>query len=158
MPRQSTRDEEWLATQCTLICAKAAAAPLHDRKSTITREIRALNCSDTLKIALETMVLTMENTVVEASGNRDKYFGFGFGVVFIVAILVLAIQFPNPTPFQYLVFRVVLSLAAAGIGGVLSGFLTVVFSHAKKPWLQAGGALAVFIVVYMLNPAKLVVQ
>jgi len=76
---------------------------------------------------------------------------FSFGVVFIVAIMTIAILRPNPTAFEYTVFRIVIALAAAGIGAILPGFLDVSF----KKWLRAGGALAVFAVVYFFAPAAL---
>lgn len=78
---------------------------------------------------------------------------FGFGVVFVSILLILAISFSNPTPFQYLVFKTVLSLAAAGIAAMIPGFLQVNIAT----WLRAGGALAVFVVVYFYNPAQLLV-
>jgi len=74
-----------------------------------------------------------------------------FGLVFIVALLVLAVAFPRLTPFQYTVFRVVLALAAAGVAAMIPGFLEV----RVATWLRAGGALAVFAVVYFYNPAAL---
>jgi hypothetical protein len=82
----------------------------------------------------------------------QKIVAFGFGVVFVISLLVLAVFFPAPTSFQYLVFRTVLSLAAAGIASMIPGFLEINISA----WLRAGGALAVFAVVYFNNPAQLV--
>lgn len=53
-----------------------------------------------------------------------------------------------------MVFKTALALAAAGIAAMLDGFLEV-----RLPdWLKAGGALAVFVVVYFWNPASYVVQ
>lgn len=78
---------------------------------------------------------------------------FAFGIVFVVTLLVLAIKFPNPTLFQYLVFKVVLSLAAAGVAAMIPGFLSLTIPG----FIQAGGALAVFVMVYFYNPAALVV-
>ena len=75
-----------------------------------------------------------------------------FGIAFLLALGVLALFVPHPTPFQYLVFRVVLALAAAGVAAMLPGFLEVNIPN----WLRAGGALAVFVVVYFYNPAALV--
>ena len=69
---------------------------------------------------------------------------FAFGATFVTALLVRAVVFPEPTPFQYTVFRIVLALAAAGI----AAFKTIV---------RAGGALAVFVIVYFFSPAGLVV-
>jgi hypothetical protein len=76
---------------------------------------------------------------------------FAFGVVFVTALLVLAVKFPEPTSFQYMVFRIVLALAAGGVGAMIPGFLKV----EVKPGIRAGGALAVFVIVFFFNPAKL---
>ncbi|UCG58469.1 MAG: hypothetical protein JSU70_02970 [Phycisphaerales bacterium] len=84
--------------------------------------------------------------------NNQKLVAFAFGVAFVIALLVLAIAFPDPTPFQYTVFRVVLSLAAAGVGAIIPGLL-----EAKAAtWIRASGALAVFVIVYFYSPAALV--
>jgi len=75
-----------------------------------------------------------------------------FGVAFVVVMLVIAVLFPRPTVFQVFVFRVVLALAAAGVAAMIPGFLNVELGNA----IRAGGAIAVFIVIYFLNPASLV--
>lgn len=84
----------------------------------------------------------------------QRYVAFSFGVVFVVTLLVLAITFPSPTPFQYMVFRLVLSLAAAGVAAMIPGFIAVQVGE----WARAGGALAVFVLSYFYNPAALVVE
>jgi hypothetical protein len=76
---------------------------------------------------------------------------FTFGAIFVTALLVLAVKFPEPTSFQYMVFRIVLALAAGGVSAMIPGFLKV----EVKPGVRAGGALAVFVVVFFFNPAKL---
>jgi uncharacterized integral membrane protein len=150
--------EAWLAAECDRLCARAAAIPIDQRNKYIDKQIMTLPVSDVLKTALQNMMSVKEITTRESMGAKEKVAGYVFGVVFVLIILILAIFIPNPTAFQYFVFRVVLSLAAAGVGGVLSGFLTVVFGNGAKPWLQAGGGLAVFAVVYLVNPAKLAVD
>jgi hypothetical protein len=75
-----------------------------------------------------------------------------FGVAFMIVMLVMSFARPDPTSFQYLVFRVALALAGAGVAAIFLGFIEVTFGK----WLRAGGALAVFAVVYFLNPAQLV--
>jgi hypothetical protein len=84
---------------------------------------------------------------------EDKHWGliaaFAFGAVFVSAILIISLFRPNPTPFEYTVFRIIIALAAAGIGAILPGFLVVKF----KNWLRASGALALFIIVYFFAPA-----
>ncbi|WP_181150030.1 tetratricopeptide repeat protein [Ensifer aridi] len=77
---------------------------------------------------------------------------FAFGVVFVCSLLLFAIFFPVPTPFQEFVFRVVLSLAAAGVAAVLPGILNIRINS----FVTAGGSLAVFCVVFWFNPPQLV--
>lgn len=86
--------------------------------------------------------------------NIQKLLAYVFGVVFIVVMLIIAIFIPEPKPFQYLVFRIVLSLAIAGVAAMIPGFLEVEISN----YLRAGGALAVFIIVYSSNPVNLVTE
>ena|SRR5438477_12604636 len=75
--------------------------------------------------------------------------------IFVVALLILAIVIPNPTAFQYWVFRVILALAAAGVGAALPGFITLAIPIWLKGSLHAGGALALFALVYLVNPPQL---
>ena len=86
------------------------------------------------------------------SKRLQQLLAFLFGIIFVIALLALALFVPDPTPFQYIVFRVVLALAAAGVAAMIPGFLQVEIGA----WLRAGGALAVFVVVYFYNPAALV--
>lgn len=51
--------------------------------------------------------------------------------------------------FQYLIFRLVAALAAGGVVAVMPGFIELKFGQ----WLRAGGTLAVFAIVYFMNPA-----
>jgi hypothetical protein len=83
--------------------------------------------------------------------NYEKILAFVFGVIFVVVLLYAAFAVPNPTAFQYTIFRIVLALAAAGVAGMFSGFLNIQISN----WLKAGGALAVFAIVYFYAPAAL---
>lgn len=82
----------------------------------------------------------------------EKLLAFGFGVILIAAFMVLALKFPTPTTFQYTIFRIIMALAAAGIGAIIPGFIEV----EVQKWLRAGGAMALFVVVYFFCPAQLV--
>jgi hypothetical protein len=92
-----------------------------------------------------------------ADWERTLIFVFGIGVVFL--LLYLAVAYREPSAFQYAVFRTVLALAAAGVAALVPGVL-----HLELPWagagfaLKAGGALAVFVIVYFFSPAALVVS
>jgi hypothetical protein len=83
--------------------------------------------------------------------NTEKVLAFVFGVVFVSVLLIVALLVPEPKPFQYTVFRIVLALAAAGVAAVIPGILMV----NPWKWLRAGGALAVFVIVYFYAPAAL---
>ncbi len=82
----------------------------------------------------------------------EKVLAFIFGVVFVSVMLVVAVFIPNPTPFQQWLFRVVLALAAAGVGAVVPGMINVEW---KDPKIRAAGAFALFVIVYLLNPPEL---
>jgi len=84
--------------------------------------------------------------------STEQILIFTFGIVFIITMLVLAIAFPNPTAFQYNVFRIILAIAIAGIAAFIPGFINLKLGA----WLKAGGALAVFAIVYFFNPAQLI--
>jgi hypothetical protein len=90
-------------------------------------------------------------------GGWEVVFVSAFGVVFISALLALAIMFPHPTDFQLLVFRTLLALSAAGIAAAIPGFLNLSMD-ATGLAIRAGGALAVFVLVYRLNPARTIVR
>ncbi|HHX8708886.1 TPA: AarF/UbiB family protein [Vibrio diabolicus] len=86
--------------------------------------------------------------------NESVKWVFGIGVLFIITIIVISIYFPEPTDFQYLVFRIVLSIACAGFAAFLPGLLNI----NVKNFIKASGALAVLVLTYLYNPADLVVQ
>jgi len=91
---------------------------------------------------------------VATSAGYERIAVFAFGVVFVVALLVLAIAFPEPTAFQYTVFRIVLVLAASGVAAFVPGFLEV----DVRNWVRAGGAIAVFVIIYFFSPVGLVTR
>ncbi len=82
----------------------------------------------------------------------QQIIAFTFGIIFLSLVVAIALAIPNPTKFQYVIFKSLLSLSAAGIAAMIPGFLQVTVSNA----VRAGGALAVFVVVYFYNPADIV--
>ena len=86
--------------------------------------------------------------------STDKILAFVFGVVFIVVLLLVAVFDRNPTPLAIFIYRVILALAAAGIGAVIPGMIDVNVA----PVIRAGGAVALFIIIYWFRPADLVAQ
>jgi hypothetical protein len=88
---------------------------------------------------------------LKMSKSTEKLIAVISGVIFVAAILAMAMIYPNPTPFQYQVFRIVLSGALAGFVSMTPGFLEVTVSN----FARGGSALGVFLVVYFFNPASL---
>jgi hypothetical protein len=87
----------------------------------------------------------------EKEDNYPKWqsiVAFIFGVTFCVVILLIAFVIDNPTEFQIFVCRVILSLAAAGVAALIPGLIGVDI----QPYIKAGGAIAVFVIVYWFNP------
>ena len=81
--------------------------------------------------------------------TAQGWFAAGFGALLILIILGLVFAFPNPSQFQMDIIRIVLSVAAAGFAVTFTGFLEVQLPG----FIKAGGALAVFAIVYFYNPA-----
>ena len=77
-----------------------------------------------------------------------------FGVAFLATLLAIALFVPQPSDFQIFIFRVVLALGAGAVGALIPGFLEVRFRN----WLRAGGAIALFAIVYNINPPALIAQ
>jgi YD repeat-containing protein len=86
--------------------------------------------------------------------NWEKIASLILGVVFIIILLVVALFIKEPTEFQVFVFRVVLSIAAAGFAATIPGVLHININKTVK----AGGALGVLVLVYLFNPPSLVVD
>ncbi len=82
--------------------------------------------------------------------------GFIFGVVFIIVVLVLTFKVRELTVLQQQVLKTVLALAVAGVAGALSGFIAIQFNFGVgvDSGVTAGGALAAFVLVYLINPRR----
>ena len=80
----------------------------------------------------------------------------GSGLTFLILLLAIAVWISHPTSFQIFIFRVVLGLAAAAFGATIPGFLRIDLPLWGKGLISATGALALFVLVYMVNPPALV--
>jgi hypothetical protein len=78
---------------------------------------------------------------------------FTFGVAFTAILLVLAVLIPHPTKEQFEIFRIVIAVSVAGIAATVPGLLQLKLNQGAVFSLRAGGALAVFVVVYFYSPA-----
>jgi hypothetical protein len=106
-----------------------------------------------INIYIQNVTINQNPSPGERMVQWERIAIFAFGVLFTAALVILAIFFPIPTQFQYLVFRIVLALACAGVAALIPGMINV-----DIPYVRAGGALAVFVFVFRFSPAALVVS
>ena len=78
---------------------------------------------------------------------------FVFGCAALAVVLWLAFRAETLSEQQFEILRIVLALAGGGVGAVIPGFLDVTVKAGTKLALRAGGALAVFVVLYFWSPA-----
>jgi hypothetical protein len=78
---------------------------------------------------------------------------FFVGVGFTIAILILAVKIPNPSKFQFTIFRIVIALGGSAFSMALTGFLTIQMDLPRGGQIVAGGALAVFVILYFFSPS-----
>lgn len=74
---------------------------------------------------------------------------FVFGAIFVVTILVFTAVVKDPSPAAVWTYRIILALAAAGVAAILPGFIDIKY----KGFVQAGGAIGVFVLILLAFPA-----
>lgn len=88
--------------------------------------------------------------------STTEVLSFVFGTVFMATLLGIAVAImlrDRPVPSEAMfIFRVVLALAAGGVGAVLPGLINLQVGSAGQVLIQAGGALALTVLVYLFNP------
>ncbi len=85
---------------------------------------------------------------ISGSLNINVLLAFTFGVIFVSVMLLFAVFFENPSSFAQTIFIIVIGLAAAGVAAVIPGMLDI-----NLPYAKAGGALAVFVLIFTTEPA-----
>jgi hypothetical protein len=78
---------------------------------------------------------------------------FAFGCVALAVVLWLAFRAQSLSQQQFEILRMVLALAGGGVGAMIPGFLDVNLRPNAKLAVRAGGALAVFVILYFFSPA-----
>src|SRR3954466_3607184 len=86
-------------------------------------------------------------------GKLDIWLAFVFGCLALAAVLWLAFRSDSLSNQQFEILRIVLALAGGGVGAVVPGFLDLHLKAGARLALRAGGALAVFVVLYFWSPA-----
>lgn len=86
---------------------------------------------------------------LDQNGNLPVW----IGTASLAAILGSVLFIPCPSDAQFFVFRVLLALGAAGIASIIPGYLGY-----KGKLIQAGGALGVLVLIYLINPATVIAE
>lgn len=77
------------------------------------------------------------------------------GLFLLILGVVLGFVFSTPTPLQIFLIRALVALGAGGIGSVIPGILNINVGLGTKLAISAGGALAVLVLLYIVNPPEL---
>lgn len=70
------------------------------------------------------------------------------GLGLLIGIVGIMVFSPCPSSSQFFVYRIALAIGVAAIATIIPGF----FEVQLKPTIKAGGALAVFAFIYLINP------
>jgi len=87
--------------------------------------------------------------------SGERWFAAISGLVFLAVLVYIAERVPYPTEWQEFLFRIILALAGAAFAAMIAGFLHIE-GRFQRTILRAGGGLAVFALIYLVNPPKLV--
>jgi hypothetical protein len=82
-----------------------------------------------------------------------KHFPAIVGIVFILLALTLTFSFQTPTPLQVHVLLAMFALGGGGFGGEIAGFINADLTLSTKLKITAGGAAAIFVLLYFFVPA-----
>jgi hypothetical protein len=95
----------------------------------------------------------MSAKAVRRVNRLEIVLAFLFGCLALAAVLWLAFKNESLTEPQFEILRIVLALAGGGVGAMIPGFLELNVKTGTNLALRAGGALAVFVVLYFWSPA-----
>jgi tetratricopeptide (TPR) repeat protein len=98
---------------------------------------------------------------IDAASKPDNrlelILAFGFGLLFCGILAFIVIRgTPIADPMLVFVLRVLTSLSAAAVAAVIPGFIALDLKTSALVGIRAGGALAVFVLVFAVNPPALV--
>jgi hypothetical protein len=98
----------------------------------------------------------VKNAKDELNLSSSEKLLLGFALGGIVLMLILAFCFPTPTNWQQFIQRGIMSLSIASLVATLPGFINLEIKaklEENRIKIFAGGSLAIFILIYLINPA-----
>jgi hypothetical protein len=146
-------------TKTTEILAYITTISLEERQQKLIERLNAEIQDEHIRRSMLLVIAANTQIVhdVRRMERRDKIALAVGGAVFVIGLIVIALLIPQPSDFQLFVFRLVLALAAACVGAAIPGSLEV-NGTVKQITLRAGGAIALFVIIYLMNPPALAHQ
>ncbi|EJC6798641.1 hypothetical protein RGL59_004389 [Vibrio parahaemolyticus] len=80
------------------------------------------------------------------------------GCLSLISSVVIALLVPEPTSYQEFILRGLFAIALASIASIIPGFINVksgARSGAAYFGIYAGGAVAIFVLIWLFNPPKI---
>lgn len=102
-------------------------------------------------ISIVIIIMVILSLVLNDKGSIP----FILGSFLLCTAFITTLYIPNPTSSQHDTFRIFLSIATAGVITAFPGFAQFTYTNEYGYTLTATGSLAIFLVIFFLNPAKL---
>jgi hypothetical protein len=90
---------------------------------------------------------------VGGSGFWENHLGFAAGAVLWTVALILGFTFSAPNSLQTVLIKGTFSLGCGALATEISGLLDIKIGVGTKVAIAASGALAVFVLLYLVAPA-----
>lgn len=122
---------------------------------------------NSLKELFESSSLPVQGFYVKAVSNEEKQpkwqiiTSVVIGCVSLIASVTIALLFPTPTEFQEFILRGLFAIALASIAPLIPGFMNLkIGTRTSKAYfaIYAGGAIAIFVLIWLVNPPKISTQ
>ena len=108
-----------------------------------------------LLLVMSTKTMTEEKMAWTKQQQTFWVFTAAFFLIIVLALLV-----SSPTPYQFMMFRWFSAIACAGMGASIPGFLSVEIKAKLGKngtvGISALGAIAIFVIIYLINPPSLI--
>lgn len=120
--------------------------------------------SATLKSQFESKNLPVQGFNMPAKQDKRKIpkwqliTSVSIGCIALIASVIIALAVPNPTTYQVFILRGLFAIALASIASIIPGFLnleTGAKSNAAYFGIYAGGAIAIFVLIWLFNPPEI---
>jgi hypothetical protein len=119
---------------------------------TVKASVEGLTKIATVDPETQTYVVRFTEIIPPSPSFFERHFPALSGIAFLLIAIGLTFIFPEATPFQQRIIRATFALAGGGFAAEIPGFLDIQLTVRQKMSIQAGGALAVFVILFFFEP------